>query len=112
MRISDWSSDVCSSDLGGHGPSDRRARQTEHSKRGRSTRIGISGPPQIAFHLVPVAAARMEKGEAALFGGQVSVRGRAADAAQPPRPTAFRLTPARAREIGRACWRAARRPYG
>src|SRR3546814_3770905 len=32
----------------------------------------------------------MEKGEAALFGGQVSVRGRAADAAQPPRHTAFR----------------------
>src|SRR3546814_9316320 len=56
----------------------------------RSTRIGISGHPQIAFHLVPVAAARMEKGEAALFGGQVSVRGRAADAAQPPRHTAFR----------------------
>src|SRR3546814_14294093 len=48
----------------------------------------------------------MEKGEAALFGGQVSVRGHAVNAAQPPRHTAFRRQPARAgckqQQAGRA----------
>src|SRR3546814_14587764 len=39
MRISDWSSDVCSSDLG------RNSRQDRHQSAGNSARIAIAAQP-------------------------------------------------------------------
>src|SRR3546814_14065036 len=75
MRISDWSSDVCSSDLSGPRPEGRRPRCTPRLRRGPPPR----GPSR---RLSPIACHRGAAGDE--FGLDVLIRAALASPHRPP----------------------------
>src|SRR3546814_3971760 len=74
MRISDWSSDVCSSDLGGGGQERRGGRGDGRARDRRAERIAFVGAARIVvFHGRRARAARaaaQRSGDEARSGGQ------------------------------------------
>src|SRR3546814_1692128 len=60
MRISDWSSDVCSSDLELHGHGHDHGEQEAHDERRHQDRIGENGAALLfRQHLVALALAKL-----------------------------------------------------